>query len=157
MNNVPEWILNSKTDITEQNNEVGLVVAGYIGAFNKRGFSQKQIGCMLSRAFLLDVKEVEKRLDALLCCGEGDVIRNLCVYAVEKGGLFSIDGNDPCEIIEILKNKYGKDAVVETVLTFPEILSLWKKENLRNLPENAEATQKTEEILKECASVFQEI
>ncbi len=155
--NVPQWIINSKTDITEQNDEVGLIVAGYIGAFNKRGFSQKQIGVMLSRAFLLDVKEVEKRLDTLLCCGEGEAIRNLCAFAVEKGGLFENTGNDPCEIIEILKNKYGNDAVVEAVLTFPQILSLWKRADLRELPENNEAKMKAEEILKECASVFPEI
>lgn len=155
--NVPQWILDSKTDITEQNDEVGLIVAGYIGAFNKRGFSQKQIGCMLSFAFLLDVKEVEKRLDALLDCGEGEAIKNLCAFAVEKGGLFSIDGNAPCEIIEILKNRYGKNAVIETVLTFPQILSLWKRADLRDLPENNEAKIKAEAILKECASVFPEI
>ncbi len=155
--NVPQWIINSKTDITEQNDEVGLIVAGYIGAFNKRGFSQKQIGCMLPCAFLLDVKEIEKRLDALLVCGEGENVKKLCAFAVEKGGLFSIDDNDPCEIIEILKNKYGKDAVVETVLTFPQILSLWKRADLRDLPENAEAKIKAEAILRECASVFPEI
>ena len=156
-NNVPEWILNSKTDITEQNDEVGLIVAGYIGAFNKRGFSQKQIGCMLSRAFLLDVKEVEKRLDAILACGEGEEIKNLCAFAVEKGGLFSADGNDPCEIINILKIKYGKNAVLETILTFPQILSCWKNKAVRDLPENAEAKKKSEYIMNECASVFEEI
>lgn len=155
--NVPQWILDSKTDITEQNDEVGLIVAGYIGAFNKRGFSQKQIGCMLSRAFLLDVKEVEKRIDALLACGEGEEIKNLCAFAVEKGGLFSTEGSDPCEIIEMLRNRYGNDAVIETILTFPQVLSLWKRTDLRDLPENTEATKKVEEILKECASVFPEI
>ena len=155
--NVPQWILDSKTDITEQNDEVGLIVAGYIGAFNKRGFSQKQIGVMLSRAFLLDVKEVEKRIDALLDCGEGEAIKNLCAFAVEKGGLFENTGNNPCEIIEILKNKYGKNAVVETILTFPQILSLWKSADLRDVPENNEAKIKVEAILKECASVFPEI
>lgn len=154
---VPEWILNSKTDITEQNNEVGLIVAGYIGAFNKRGFSQKQIGCMLSSAFLLDVKEVEKRLDALLDCGEGESVKNLCVFAVEKGGLFSADGNDPCEIIDILKVKYGKNAVVETILTFPLLLSCWKTEEIRDLPENADSKKKAQYILNECASVFEEV
>lgn len=155
--NVPDWIVNSKTDITEQNDEVGLIVAGYIGAFNKRGFSQKQIGTMLSSAFLLDVKEVEKRLDALLCCGEGENIRNLCAFAVEKGGLFSTEGNDPCEIIELLKIKYGKAAVVETVLTFPRLLSLWKRSDLRDLPEYKNEKAEAERILKECASVFPEI
>lgn len=157
VNNVPEWILNSKTDITEQNNEVGLIVAGYIGAFNKRGFSQKQIGCMLSRAFLLDVKEVEARLDSILDCGEGESIKNLCVFAVEKGALFSMDGNDPCEIIKIIKEIYGKNAVVETILAFPQILSCWKEKAIRDLPENAEDKKTAEYILGECASVFEKL
>ena len=61
--NVPQWILDSTTGINEQNDEVGLVVAGYIGAFMKRGFTQADIGIALSKAFLLPVQEVEARLD----------------------------------------------------------------------------------------------
>ena len=89
-NNIPQWIVDSKTDITEQNDEVGLIVAGYIGAFRKRGFSEKQIGAMLSSAFLLPSEEVEKRIDAVLTCGSEttEEIKNLCVFAVQKGGLF---------------------------------------------------------------------
>lgn len=157
--NVPEWIKDSKTDITEQNDEVGLIVAGYIGAFRKRGFSQNQIGIMLPTAFLLSLEETEKRIDAVLSCGvDGEEdIKNLCVFAVQKGGLFSTDDTDPCEIIELLKNKYGKTAAFETLLTFPQILSLWKNEKVRDLPENKENKQKCEKILYECASVFPEI
>lgn len=158
-NNIPQWMIDSKTDITEQNDEVGLIVAGYIGSFRKRGFSEKQIGAMLSRAFLLSQEEVEKRIDAVLTCGSQDSeeIKNLCVFAVQKGGLFSGDDTDPCEIIEIIKNKYGKTAVFETLLTFPQILSLWKKSEVRDLPENKEYKEKSEKILYECASVFPEI
>ena len=71
-NNIPQWMIDSKTDITEQNDEVGLIVAGYIGAFRKRGFSEKQIGSMLSSAFLLSLEEVEKRIDAVLTCDSED-------------------------------------------------------------------------------------
>lgn len=158
-NNIPQWMIDSKTDITEQNDEVGLIVAGYIGAFRKRGFTEKQIGSMLSSAFLLPLEEVEKRIDAVLTCGSEDSedIKNLCVFAVQKGGLFSTDDTDPCEIIEIIKNKYGKTAAFETLLTFPQILSLWKKSEVRDLPENKECKEKAEKILYECASVFPEI
>ena len=158
-NNIPQWMIDSKTDMTEQNDEVGLIVAGYIGAFRKRGFSEKQIGSMLSSAFLLPLEEVEKRIDAVLTCGSEDSedIKNLCVFAVQKGGLFSTDDTDPCEIIEIIKNTYGKTAAFETLLTFPQILLLWKKSEVRDLPENKECKEKAEKILYECASVFPEI
>ena len=158
-NNIPQWMIDSKTDITEQNDEVGLIVAGYIGAFRKRGFTEKQIGSMLSSAFLLPLEEVEKRIDAVLTCGSEDSedIKNLCVFAVQKGGLFSTDDTDPCEIIEIIKNTYGKTAAFETLLTFPQILLLWKKSEVRDLPENKECKEKAEKILYECASVFPEI
>ena len=157
--NVPEWIKDSKTDITEQNDEVGLIVAGYIGAFRKRGFSQSQIGIMLPTAFLLSLEETEERIDAVLSCGvdSEEEIKNLCVFAVQKGGLFSTDDTDPCEIIKLLKNKYGKTAAFETLLAFPQILSFWKNEKVRDLPENEENKQKCEKILYECASVFPEI
>ena len=158
-NNIPQWMIDSKTDITEQNDEVGLIVAGYIGSFRKRGFSEKQIGSMLSSAFLLPLEEVKKRIDAVLTCGSEDSedIKNLCVFAVQKGGLFSTDDTDPCEIIEIIKNTYGKTAAFETLLTFPQILLLWKKSEVRDLPENKECKEKAEKILYECASVFPEI
>ena len=158
-NNIPQWMIDSKTDMTEQNDEVGLIVAGYIGAFRKRGFSEKQIGSMLSSAFLLPLEEVEKRIDAVLTCGleDSEDIKNLCVFAVQKGGLFSTDDTDPCEIIEIIKNTYGKTAAFETFLTFPQILLLWKKSEVRDLPENKECKEKAEKILYECASVYPEI
>ncbi len=157
-NNIPQWMIDSKTDMTEQNDEVGLIVAGYIGAFRKRGFTEKQIGSMLSSAFLLPLEEVEKRIDAVLTCGSEDSedIKNLCVFAVQKGGLFSTDDTDPCEIIEFIKNTYGKTAAFETLLTFPQILLLWKKSEVRDLPENKECKEKAEKILYECASVFPE-
>ncbi len=158
--NVPQWIIESKTDITEQNDEVGLIVAGYIGAFRKRGFMQNQMGIMLTSAFLLPLEEVEKRIDAVLSCAfntDDESIRNLCAFAVEKGGLFSTDNTDPCEIIEILKKKYGKEATVDTILTFPEILCLWKKSEVRDLPENKREKEKIEKILYECSCVFPEL
>ena len=156
--NVPQWMVDSKTDITEQNDEVGLVVAGYIGAFRKRGFSQSQIGIMLPTAFLLSLEETEKRIDKVLSCGTDneDNIKELCVFCVQKGGLFSTDDTDPCEIIEVLKRKYGKKAAFETLLTFPQILSHWKKKEVRDLPENKDSKQKCEKILYECSCVFPE-
>lgn len=156
--NVPQWMIESETDITQQNDEVGLVVAGYIGEFRKRGFSQKQIGIILSKAFLLPLEEVVKRIDAVLSCGsaEDDNARNLCAYVVEKGGLFSVDDTDPVEIIELLKNKYGENAAFETLLTFPAILSLWKKKEVRFLPENKETKDECDKILYECSCVFHE-
>lgn len=156
--NVPQWMVDSKTDITEQNDEVGLVVAGYIGEFRKRGFSQKQIGIMLSKAFLLPLDEVIKRVDAVLSCkaDDEDSVRNLCAFVVEKGGLFSTEDTDPVEVIALLNNKYGKTATFEILLTFPNILSAWKKEAVRDLPENQKAKIECEKILYECSSVFPE-
>ena len=157
--NVPQWMIDSKTDITEQNDEVGLVVAGYIGEFRKRGFSHKQIGIMLSKAFLIPLEEVVKRVDSVLSCGspEEENTKNLCVYVVEKGNLFSIDDTDRVEIIELLKNKYGKDAAFETLLTFPQLLSAWKKAEVRDMNENLEAKKECEKILYECSCVFREV
>ena len=40
--NIPQWIKDSKTDISEQNDEVGLIVAGYIGAFVKEVLRNKK-------------------------------------------------------------------------------------------------------------------
>ena len=45
-NNVPQWMLDSTTSNTEQNKEVDMIVAGFIGAFRKRGFDQQQIGIL---------------------------------------------------------------------------------------------------------------
>lgn len=157
-NNVPQWMIDSKTDITEQNNEVGLIVAGYIGAFTKRGFSQKQMGSMMTSAFLLPLDEVEKRVDAVLSCAdEAETAKKLCVFAVEKGELFSNENTAPCEIIEYLKKKYGNKAAFETILTFPQILYLWKKSEVRDLPGNKDSKLEAEKILNECSSVFPEI
>ena len=155
---VPQWLVDSKTSVTEQNDEVGLIVADYIGAFRKRKFTEKQIGSLLTAAFLLPVQEVEKRIDAVLSCGDDDEnIRNLCALSGSKGYLFSLDNSDPCEIIEILKNKYGKAATFETLLTFPEILSVWKNQAVRDNAEYENDKKKAEIILKEVASVFPEI
>ena len=56
-----------------------------------------------------------------------------------------------------LKNKYGKKAAFETILTFPEILSVWKNETERGTEKYSKEKQKAEYILKEVASVFTEI
>ncbi len=158
-NNVPQWILDSKTSVTEQNNEVGLIVAGYIGFFRKNGFSEKQIGLMLTTAFLLELPEVEKRINAVFSCSESDddKVKELCVFLASRGALFNNEESDPCEIIEIIKTKYGKTAAFETLLTFPEILTVWKKEAVRDDKEYKNDKIKANNILKEVASVFPEI
>lgn len=159
-NNVPKWMIDSKTATTEQNDEVGLIVANYIGFFRKTGFTEKQIGIMLTNAFLLDLSEVEKRIEAVLSCGkEGgkDKARELCAFLASKGTLFDTNDTDPCEIIEYIKNKYGNEAAFETLLTFPQLLSVWKKETVRGNEEYKIDKAKAEIILSEVASVFPEI
>lgn len=159
-NFVPQWILDSTTAPHEVNKEADKIVGGYVAAFMKRGFSQKDIGCLLVQAFTLPLEEIEKRIDCVLSCGEEgeeESARKLCAFAASKGFLFSGDESDPCEIIEIIKNKYGKKAAFETILTFPEILSVWKNENVRDTEKYKEEKQKAEYILNEVASVFPEI
>ncbi len=156
--NIPKWMIDSTTSSTEQNNEVGNIVACYIGAFNKRKFTQKQMGCFMAQAFLLPLEVVEKRLDAVLSCGEEgeeENARNLCVYLAQKGELLAGENTDPCEIIELLKSTYGKTAAFETLLTFPRLLSYWKKADVRDLPRYAKEKAESEKILKECSSVFE--
>lgn len=155
---IPQWIKDSKTDISEQNDEVGLIVAGYIGAFVKRGFTQQEMGSMMASAFLLPLLEVEKRIDALLSLTDNkEQAKKLCIFCVQKGELFSVEDTDPCEITDILKAKYGNEAVIETLLNYPEILYVWKNSRVRNSPENEKNRKKAELILNECASVFPEI
>lgn len=157
---VPQWILDSKTAPSEQNDLVGNIVAGYIGAFNKRKFTQKQMGCFMTQAFLLPLDEVEKRLDAVLSLGDEETAenaKNLCVFLTQKGDLLAGDNTDPCEIIGILKTTYGKEAAFETLLTFPQLISLWKKAEARDLPEYAEQKLEVEKILHECSGVFNAI
>ena len=159
-NFVPQWILNSTTAPDEVNKDADKIVAGYVTAFMKRGFSQKDIGCLLVQAFTLPLEEIEKRIDCLLSCGEKgeeESARKLCTFAASKGYLFSGDESEPCNIIELLKAKYGKKAAFETVLTFPEILSVWKNEDVRGTEKYKEEKQKSEYILNEVASVFSEI
>ena len=159
-NFVPQWILNSTTAPDEVNKDADKIVGGYVTAFMKRGFSQKDIGCLLVQAFTLPLEEIEKRIDCLLSCGEKgeeESARKLCAFAASKGYLFSGDESDPCNIIELLKTKYGKKAAFETVLTFPEILSVWKNEDVRGTEKYKEEKQKSEYILNEVASVFSEI
>ena len=135
--NIPQWIKDSKTDISEQNDEVGLIVAGYIGAFVKRGFTQQEMGSLMASAFLLPLEMVEKRVDAVLSLSDDkEKAKKLCIFCVQKGEIFSVEDTDPCEIIGILKEKYGNDAVIETLLSFPEILYVWKNSAVRDLPEN---------------------
>ena len=155
-NNVPQWILDSKTGIEQQDDRAGLVVASFIGAFRKRGFEQKEIGIMMTQAFLLPLEEVEKRIDAVLSCGEenSEQAKKLCLYSVQKGCLFDNNQSDPCEIIEFLKKHYGKEGAFETLLTYPEILRLWKNNTVRDLPEFAKDKAEAEKILNECSQVF---
>lgn len=159
-NNVPQWMLDSTTAPTEQNKEVDMIVAGFIGAFRKRGFDQQQIGILMTGAFLLPLEEVEKRLDAVLsCAAEGDEEsgRKLCAYLAQQGVLFSLEDSDPCEIIEILKNAYGDEAAFETLLTFPKLLLVWKKEGVRNDERYIEEKTRAEIILHEVSSTFPQI
>lgn len=159
-NNVPQWMIDSTTAPTEQNKEVDLIVAGFIGAFRKRGFSQQQMGILMTGAFLLPLEEVEDRLDAVLSCGvegEEDRARNLCAYLAQQGVLFSLEDSDPCEIIEILKNAYGKEATFETMLTYPKILSCWKRADARNNEDYIKEKAEAEKILREVAAVFPQI
>lgn len=156
-NTVPKWIVESTTAPDEVNKDVDKIVGGYVGAFRKRGFSQNQIGSLMVHAFTLPLEEVEKRLDCLLSCGEDgeeENVKKLCVYAASKGFLFSGEDSDPCEIIEIIKNKYGKIAAFETVLTFPEILFVWKKTDVRENAQYKKEKIEAENILREVASVF---
>lgn len=159
-NFVPQWILDSTTAPDEVNKDADKIVGGYVAAFIKRGFSQKDIGCLLVQSFTLPLAEIEKRIDCVLSCGEegeAESARKLCVFAASKGYLFLGDESDPCEIIELIKNKYGKKAAFETILTFPEILSVWKNENVRDTERYKEEKQKAEYILNEVASVFPEL
>ncbi len=159
-NFVPQWILDSTTAPDEVNEDVDKIVGGYVTAFMKRGFSQKQIGSLMVQAFSQPLEEVEKRVDCVLSCGnegEEESARNLCAFAVSKGFLFSDDESDPCGIIELIKAKYGKTAAFETVLTYPEILSVWKNENVRETEKYQKEKQQAEYILKEVASVFKEL
>lgn len=159
-NFVPQWILKSTTAHHEVNKDVDKIVGGYVASFMNRGFSQKDIGCLMVQAFTLPLEEIEKRIDCVISCGEKgeeESTRKLCVFAASKGFLFSGDESDPCEIIEYLKSKYGKTAAFETMLTFPEILSVWKKADVRNDEKYKDEKGKAEYILKEVASVFPEI
>ena len=157
-NNIPQWMLDSKTAPDEQNKEVDLIVADYIGAFRKRGFTQQQMGILMTSAFLLQSDEVERRLDAVLSCAENeDEGRNLCTYLVQKGYLFAQDNADPCEIISIIMEKYGKEAAFETMLTFGQLLSLWKNEFVRDNENYKKEKSQVEKILHEVSSVFPEI
>ncbi len=159
-NFVPQWILDSTTAPDEVNKDVDKIVGGYVASFMKRGFSQKQIGSLMVQAFSLPLEEIEKRIDAVLSCGEKgeeESSRKLCVFAASKGFLFSVDESDPGEIIELLKAEYGKKAAFETILSFPEILSVWKKAEVRDDEKYKGEKQKAEYILKEVASVFPEL
>lgn len=163
MNNenfVPQWILDSKTAPHEVNKEADKIVGSYVATLMKRGFSQKEIGIVMLQAFTLPVDEVEKRVDAVLSCGEQgeeESARRLCAFAVSKGHLFSGDESDPCGAVKLLKEKYGKKAAFETILTFPEILSVWKNESVRDSEKYKDELKKAEYILNEVSSVFPEI
>lgn len=159
-NFVPRWILDSTTAPDEVNKDVDKIVGSYVASFMKRGFSQKEIGILMVQAFTLPLEEVEKRIDCVLSCGEKgeeESARKLCVFAVSKGFLFAKEDSAPCEIIDIIKSKYGKRATFETILTYPEILSAWKRESVRDSEKYKAEKQKAEYILNEAASVFKEL
>lgn len=159
-NNVPQWMLDSTTANTEQNKEVDMIVAGFIGAFRKRGFDQQQIGILMTSAFLLPLEEVEKRLDSVLSCaaeGDEESVRKLCAYLAQQGTLFSTEDTDPCEIIEILKNVYGKEAAFETLLTFPKLLSVWKKADVRDDEKYLKEKTQADIILHEVSGTFPQV
>jgi hypothetical protein len=150
-------MLDSTTAPTEQNKEVDMIVAGFIGAFRKRGFDQQHIGILMTAAFLLSLEEVEKRIDAVLSCaeeGNEESCRKLCAYLAQQGVLFSTEDTDPCEIIEILKNAYGKEAAFETLLTFPKLLLVWKRADVRDDERYIEEKTRADIILHEVSSTF---
>lgn len=156
-NNVPQFILNSKTGIEQQDDEAGLVVAGYIGAFRKRGFSQGDMGIMLSKAFLLTVEEVEKRIDAILTLDpsvDEETARRMCIYAVQSDCLFDNDNSDPCGAIELVKVMYGGEFAFDALLHYPQLLRLYKKKSVRNSPEYSVQKAESEAILDELERVF---
>lgn len=156
-NNVPQWILDSKTGIEAQNDEVGFIVAGFVGALRKRGFSEAEMGMMMAQAFLLPLEEVEKRVDAILSCDENadpETSRNLCIYAVQKGALFDNNKSDPCGIIELVKAMYGGEFAFEAFLTYPELLRLWKTKDVRNKAEFAGEKAQVDSLLDELERVY---
>ena len=157
MNFVPQWILDSKTAPDEVNKEVDKIVGAYVAAFMKRGFSQSEIGEILVPAFTIPLEEVEKRIDCVLSCGGNEQMRILCARMASRGILFSDDNNDPCEIIEFIKEKYGESVVLETLLVFPEILSVWKKADVRDNEEYKNDKKQAEFILDAIADTFPEI
>lgn len=159
-NNVPQWMLDSTTSNTEQNKEVDMIVAGFIGAFRKRGFDQSEIGILMTSAFLLPLEEVEARLDAVLSCaedGKEESARKLCAYLAQQGVLFSTEDTDPCEIITILREAYGKEAAFETLLTFPKLLNVWKRSDVRDDENYSEEKLRADIILHEVSSTFPQI
>ena len=156
-NNVPQWILDSKTGIDAQNDEVGMIVAGFIGALRKRGFAEKEIGMMMAQAFLLPLSEVEKRVDAILSCdknADAQTARKLCIYTVQAGALFDNNHSDPCGAIEVVKAMYGGEFAFEAFLTYPELLCLWKEKKARNLPEFADEKARADALLDELERVY---
>ncbi len=159
-NFVPQWILDSTTAPDEVNKDVDKIVGGYVAAFMKRGFSQGEIGELLVPAFTLPLEEVEKRIDCVLSCSEApknEQLRILCARMASRGFLFSNDNNEPCEIIEFIKKKYGKSVAQETLLVFPEILTVWKKADVRENEEYKNDKKQAEFILNEIASVFPQL
>ncbi len=154
--NVPTWVLSSTTGIEKNDDNAGLMVAKFVGALRKRGFSETEIGIVLAKAFLLPLDEVEKRIDKILSLGEeeNNSVKKLCLFLIDKGVLFDTDNTNPVEIIEILEKTYGKEAAFETLLTYPKILSYWKTEDVRGEEKYADAKKQAELILHECSSVF---
>lgn len=153
--NVPQWILESSTGGEQQNDEVGTVISEFIGAFRKRGFEEKDIGIMMAQAFLLPVEEVERRLDALLSCGDNiDECKRLCLYTIQKGCLFDNNKSDPCGIIELLTAMYGKEFTFEAILSYPSVLRLYKGKSVRNSEEYSKENEELNSLLDEFERVY---
>lgn len=154
-NNVPQWILNSSTGIEKQNDEVGLIVAKFIGSFRKRGFEEKEIGIMMAQAFLLPLEEVERRVDAILSCGDNiEECKRLCLYTAQEGYLFDNNKSDPCGVVELLKAMYGKEFAFEAILSYPSVLSLYKEKSVRDSQEYLKEKAELNNLLDEFERVY---
>ena len=63
-----ESLINKLNWILEKENihDVDKIVGSYVASFMKRGFSQKDIGCLMVQAFTLPLEEIEKRIEYII-------------------------------------------------------------------------------------------